>query len=104
VEGSFRRIDANHFSAAVYRDRELASSCRIWKGSRGAFVGGIAYSAGQTGADNSYNESLSVVDDGYGLFLKPLGMAFHNQPDEGYLTREGGAEYFWAMLVEPLQR
>lgn len=65
--------------------------------------GGIAYSASESSYDNSINESLSVDDDGYSLFLKPLGLFIGNRAGKK-LTHEGGAEYFWSKLLEPLQR
>src|SRR5439155_8820014 len=75
IETNFRRIDANHFTAVAYRHGKELRRCRIWLGKRREFVGGIAYSTDLSHGDNSYNESLSVEDDGYTLFLKPLGMA-----------------------------
>lgn len=102
VETRFKRIDSNHFTAAIYSSGNLASSCRIWMGGRQAF-GGIAYSVAERGYDNSINESLSVDDDGYSLFLKPLGL-FMGAGTHKQLTLEGGAEYFWNMFIEPLQR
>jgi hypothetical protein len=43
-------------------------------GGQRSFTGGIAYSANENGDDSSFNESISVNDDGYSLFLRPLGM------------------------------
>lgn len=51
--------------------------------------------------DGSFYEQLSVSNDGYSLFLKPLGKAMRAQ---GPLSLEGGAEYYWEMFIEPLQR
>ncbi len=62
------------------------------------------YSVGNTVSDNSYNESLSIDNDGYILFLKPLGFAFRPQVRDEQMTFEGGAEYLWSMFIEPLQR
>ncbi|TLY34026.1 MAG: toll/interleukin-1 receptor domain-containing protein [Nitrospirae bacterium] len=103
IETNFRRIDANHFTAVAYRHGKELSRCRIWLGNRREFVGGIAYSTDLSHGDNSYNESLSVEDDGYTLFLKPLGMAFRHQGSESKLTFEGAGEYLWEMFIEPLQ-
>jgi hypothetical protein len=64
--------------------------------------GGIAYSAIERSYDNSINESLTVDDDGYSLFLKPHLAVMRDRADE-QLTYEGGAEYFWSKLLEPLQ-
>lgn len=101
IRTRFKRIDSNHFTAAIYASGNLLSSCRIWMGGR-YFSGGIAYSMSERGDDSSFNESLSVDDDGYTLFLKLLGM-FIGNPANQQLTYEGGAEYYWNKLIEPLQ-
>jgi len=67
------------------------------------FSNGITYSVSERGDDSSMNESLSVDDDGYMLFLRPMGM-FIRDPSEQKLTYEGGAESYWKKLIEPLQR
>lgn len=98
----FRRVDSNQFTAAIYINGDLASACRIWTAGRQTF-GGIAYSSSDRGYDNSINESLSVDEDGYSLFLKPMGLFSRSDASEK-LTNEGGAEYYWSKLLEPLQR
>ena len=104
VDTDFRRIDANHFAAVIYVNGIAADHCRIWIGGRDSFPSGIAYSVGDFGGDNSFNESLSVEDDGHSLFLRPLGMAFRMYDREEQMTHEGAAEYFWGMFIESLQR
>ncbi|MCK9418651.1 MAG: toll/interleukin-1 receptor domain-containing protein [Nitrospirae bacterium] len=104
VESDFRRIDANHFVAAVYMNGSETSRCKIWLADRRSFPGGIAYSVGNSPGDSSYNESISVDDDGYILFLKPLGMAFRGRVENEKMGFEGAAEYLWGMFIEPLQR
>jgi hypothetical protein len=103
VETNFRPIDANHFTAQVYRNGKKLTRCKIWLGDRRGFIGGIAYSTDLSHGDNSYNESLSVQNDGYTMFLKPMGIAFRHQPQEAQLTLEGAAEYLWGMFIAPLQ-
>lgn len=101
IETNFRRIDANSFSAIIYVNGAESSRCRIWLGDTGSFPSGIMYSTGSYG--NGYNESLSVEDDGYTMYLKPLGMAYHRHNQKEELTFEGGAEYYWGMFIEYLQ-
>lgn len=108
IETDFRRIDANHFTAKVYRKGKQECGCKIWLGGRRGFVGGIAYRG--SGAphnyvdDNSFNEAINVENDGYSLFLKPLGMANMGRGGEQMLTQEGAAEYLWGLFVGVLQR
>ena len=105
VDTRFKRIDAQHFSAAIYANGASVSECRIWMGGRHSFTGGIAYSSNASGSDNGFNESLSVEDDGHTLFLKPLGMAFMGASEyqDKLLSQQGAAEYYWGMLMQPLQ-
>ncbi len=102
VETRFRRIDANNFSATIYVNGAEASHCKIWLGDKGTFSSGIMYSTSPNG--NSYNESLSVENDGHAMYLKPLGMSFRYQSKEEQLSQEGGAEFYWSMLIQYLQQ
>lgn len=103
LKTSFRSRDANSFEAAVYLDGKQTAKCGIWLGN-GAFLSGIAFSHAWLGNGNSYNESFSVVDDGYSLGLKPLGMAFHFSGERReFMTQEGAAEYYWTMFIQPLR-
>lgn len=105
IKGRFKRIDANHFTATIYKNDKVASQCKIWIGGRGGFINGIAYSSSISTNDSSFNESMSVEEDGYMLFLKPMGMAFFGQRkgENELLSKQGAAEYFWEILIEPLQ-
>lgn len=103
LQTGFRRRDANSFEAVIYQNGKQSSKCGIWLGS-GSFHEGIAYSHAGLGNGNSYNESLSVEDDGHNLGLKPLGMAFRSSGERtGPLTQEGAAEFFWTMFIHPLR-
>jgi hypothetical protein len=46
---------------------------------------------------------MSIRDDGYTLFLEPMGMAQFGQQRDKELTHEGAAEYFWSLFVERLR-
>lgn len=103
VETNFRRVDANHFGAKVYVEGKEKARCRIWFGGGTSFLGGIMYSSSDSG-DNSFNESLSVIDDGYSLFLKPMGLAFHSGNGKEQGTPDEAAEYYWSIFIAPFQR
>jgi hypothetical protein len=104
IEASFRRIDANRFGSTVYRYGKAEARCTIFMGAR-PFVNGIAYSASETGSDNSYNECLHIEADDQMLFLRGMGMShMRSHSDTAKLSQEGAAEFFWGMLIEPLQR
>lgn len=105
VDTRFRRIDANHFSAAIYLNGRKASGCRLWLG--GDFGrNSILYSGSDEGHDNSWNEQVSAVDDGFNLALSSIGglSLGRGREREAALTQEGAAEIFWAELLDRLQR
>ncbi|HBL26657.1 MAG TPA: hypothetical protein DD490_07470 [Acidobacteria bacterium] len=101
VETRFRRIDRDHFDAAIYVHGKKESSCRIWLAK--GHIGDIAYFANDSGMDNSYNEALRTEDDGYAMWLRPLGLQMFNPRRRDLLAPHEAAEYFWSMLIERLQ-
>jgi hypothetical protein len=101
IEARFKRIDANKFTASVYRQGKAISRCKIALG--GMFAGGISFSYNDNPSDNAMNENLSVENDDQNLFFKPLGMAHFGRNDSKNLTFEGAAEYYWELFIEALQ-
>jgi hypothetical protein len=102
IEGSFRRIDANRFSAKVYKNGKSVAQCTIFIGDR--FSSGIAYSSSETLESNSYNELLSVDADDQSMHLRSFGMAIIRSGNENAkLSQEGASELYWSMLIERLQ-
>jgi TIR domain len=99
VEGNFKRIDANRFTGTVYVAGKTTSRCKISHGGRRSFMSGINYSMSDSLDENSFNEQLSVEDDGYTLSLRPLGMMHSKEA----MTVEGAAEYYWEIFIKPLQ-
>lgn len=49
------------------------------------------------------NEQLTVNADDQTLFLSAIGMPMMGNPQDTKLTFEGAAEYYWALLIRPLQ-
>lgn len=103
IEGRFRRVDANRFTAVVYRGGEARARCSVFFGEDHFTSGGIGYSNSESGG--SFNERLSIEDDDQALYLKPLGLSTFGPRDEhSKLTMEGGAEFLWSLFVRPLQQ
>lgn len=103
LKARLKRIDATSFSASIYDNGKRVSECSVWYGGSGFRSRDIAFSHTADLRRNSWNESLSVGDDGYTLHLKPLGMAMMGSRSESVLSQEGAAEYFWSLLIRPLQ-
>lgn len=102
TETRFRKIDGNTFTATIYRDGTKVAACSVRLG--GMPGNGIAYSDGDAAPGGAYNESMSVENDDQKLFLRPLGMAhFGRGQDNETLSEEGAAEYYWSLLINPLQ-
>ena len=104
IEGSFRRVDANRFTASIYRAGQAVSRCTIFIGSS-MLSDGIALAHGETSSSNSLNESLSVVADDQSMFLRSMGRASYSRQgnEEAKLSQEGAAELYWGLLIAPLQ-
>ena len=102
IEGRYRRVDGNAFTAAIYRNGVKAAACSIRL--NGGFGDGITYTDGDKAPTNTFNESVTVKNDDQKLFFDAMGMSHMGNPHErNALTHEGAAEYFWSILIEPLQ-
>ena len=103
IETSFRRVDANRFTAAVYRNGKAEARSTIFMGG-GHFQGrSIAYTDGETNESNAYNEQLTVHSDDQAMFLQPMGIAFRGGERDTNFSFEGAAEYLWTIFIAPLQ-
>ncbi|KOR18869.1 toll/interleukin-1 receptor domain-containing protein [Burkholderia cenocepacia] len=103
-QGRFSRIDGRRFTASIYKDGKSISQCSVAHG--GAFGGNsnreITYSSQIATHTNSFNEALTVTEDSQTLYLKPMMNMARGVADK--LSDTGAAEYFWSMLMEPIQR
>lgn len=104
LQTSFKRIDANTFTAYAFVNGRLSTQCRVFLG--GMQTGGIAYSGQAESMGNGFNECLIVKADDQGLRFESMGMAhIHGRGGRDQaLSQEGAAELYWAMFMEPLQR
>lgn len=105
IEGSYRRVDANRFTASIYREGQAVARCTIFIGNH-IFGEGIAFAHGEANSGNSLNESLSVAADDQSMFLSSMGMTSFSRrsAEEAKLSQEGAAEFYWGMLIAPLQQ
>jgi hypothetical protein len=106
IEGRFRRIDANRFTAVAYREGQAVARCGVRLGHPTGMLSGITYSENDRADNGSYNESLSVKHDDQTLYLKALGMSMllRGGRHEGKLSLKGGAELYCDLFIAPLQR
>jgi hypothetical protein len=102
-EGLFRRIDAGRFIVKIYKHGRDVARATVFLGDGGGLGSGIHYLASESMSNSGMNESLRIEADDQSLFLLPLGMSTFNHDARKPLTQEGAAEYYWAMLIAPLQ-
>ncbi len=102
MQQSFRRIDANHFTAAAYRNGEKV--CRGSASLGGGTMGSesIEYSMTDEPRHGGMNEAVMVRADDEMIYFEALGMqSYGNSKDR--LTFQGAAELFWELFIRPVQ-
>ena len=105
IEGSFRRVGADRFTAAVYRNGKAETRCTIFMSGGHFGSNNIGYAHGETSESNTFNEQLTVHADDQSMFLRSMGMAmFGGRGRDENLSLEGAAELYWGMFIAPLQR
>lgn len=103
IKTRFKRLNETSFTAFIYSNGELVAECSIRYGECSHDSHGITYSHSSDIQSNSYNELLSVTDDGYTMQLKPLGMQMHGDYSKDSLSQQGAAEYYWSLLIKLMQ-
>lgn len=102
LETDFQQHDTNGFECAIYVNGQRMAKCGIWRDVGRMGIGDICYSTSGV-TPNSYNESMSVRDDGVLLGFKALMGSFTGQDRDMLLTEEGMAEHFWCQFLRPLK-
>lgn len=103
IKTRFKRSSGTSFTASIYSNGKRVAACSVWYGSAGRGSAEIYYSSSEDSERSSYNESLSVTDDGFSLQLKALGMPMMGLVRGDGLSQQGAAEYYWSLLIRPLQ-
>jgi hypothetical protein len=104
ITGKFKRINAEHFTAIIYRDGKSVGACGIRLSSGFSKYKQIVYST-DPNSTNGMNAAVGIEDDGHTMFLKASGYShtMRGRGDKEQLTQQGAAELFWSMLISPLQ-
>lgn len=104
VETDFTEIHAHKFIAKIYLMGDIKSQCKIWIGGL-AGSNGIAYSESRISidTDNSFNELISIEDDGYELKLKFSIWTMYQQKDIGLVSQSKAAEILWKRFSSSLE-
>jgi hypothetical protein len=99
IQTTYRRVDANCFTAAVYKDGKKVSECAIRLND--FFGNAISFSNDANPKGNSFNESLNAQADDQSLYFVALG--FSRSSGEKRMSVDAAAEHLWSMLMERLQ-
>lgn len=104
LDADYYRSDADSFTCAVYHNGRKMAQCGIWYDNKHHGMGDICYS--QEGViRNSFNESLSLADNGQTLGFRVLMGSFRSGISrEELLTNEGMSEHLWGMFFEVIKQ
>ncbi len=106
IETDIEKISSTKFIASIHVNGKTRCRCKIWIGGK-RFFGNrnreIGYVSGDfdTQDDSSYNESLSVSDDGYVLYLQALGIFVRG--DEDTLSAMEAAKKLWKNFIREIE-
>lgn len=111
IETEFRELDADRFTAKIFRNGKEASSCSVLREEgRRSGGGGINYQDGTAATRGTIMGSLTVEEDGQALgfdskMFDQLGMfaGSHDGRERGMLSQQGAADLLWERLIKPLQ-
>jgi hypothetical protein len=103
IDTQFKRLNETKFTASVYSNSQRVAQCTIGYGSGIFKLASITFSNSGNANESSFNESLSVEDDGYHLYFRPLGMPMIRKSSKSILSQQEAAEYYWEILIAPLK-
>lgn len=104
VDTDFTEIHATKFIAKIYYRGDVRNQCKIWIGGLSA-SDGIAYSENRFNIDldNSFNEIISVEDDGVNLKLRFTLCITVPRQNKALLSPTEAAEVIWLRFSAPLE-
>jgi hypothetical protein len=103
IQTDFSDVTSQKFICTIYINGKQANQCKIWMG--GLSQNSIAYSEGHimTDSDNSYNEIISLEDDGQSMYLKfSMGAMYGHTADKRHTQLEA-AESLWKRFTSSLR-
>lgn len=103
IAGRFRRLDANRFTATLYREGQKIAGCTVFTGTGHFGADGIAYSGNDNGETNSMNENLAIEVGEGSLSLKATMSGHFGGGRDSLLTPEEGAAQLWNTLTDRLR-
>jgi hypothetical protein len=103
IQTDFTQVNNLEFTARIYLREAVKCQCAIWLGDT-LMPNTIYYNEGtQRSGHSSFNDYLTVEDNGEELRLRISGMAIGVPVDEHLVTKEKAAEYLWRRLTSRLE-
>jgi len=101
AEGRFKSSGECRFDATVYVQGNRLAQCRIWFNQDAHRLPGIGYAVNPSPNDNTYNERLSVSDDGQELALTAEFAPIHGVARP--LSPVEAAEHLWRLFSRDVE-
>jgi hypothetical protein len=105
IDTDFTNVHEFMFLAKIYVHGNTKSQCKIWLGGLTSSTS-ILYSEGSMsiGNNDSYNDYLSIEDDGLNLFFRLSNMWFgFSGKGDDRVDEIGAAEYLWKRFTSHLE-
>lgn len=103
LDQRFQRVDANHFTAAVYQQGQKVCKGSVSIGGGNFGSDSIEYVMDDNPRYGGMNEAVSVKSDDQMLYFQALGMQSYGRREKEKLSAQGAAEIFWDLFIQPLQ-
>lgn len=99
----FQRVDATHFTAAVYQHGQKVCKGSVSIAGENFGSDSIEYVMDDKPRYGGMNEAVSVKSDDQTLYFQALGMQSYGRREKEKLSPQGAAEVFWDLFIQPLQ-
>lgn len=100
LAGTFRQLDANRFTSAIYLEGKKKSGITVWVGGQ-LRSGAISFYHDDSGETRSTNGEFSIEIGNEGLSLVDR-MHHFGSADDKHLSPDKAAEYLWGKFVDKL--
>jgi len=104
IETDFLEVTAVQFACRVYKQGSLVSQCKVWTGQQLGSMG-IYYATDnvEAASNNSFNDWLTLEDDGLRLFFRANGIGgWSGQGEQDVLSAAEVGPYLWRKLTAVL--
>jgi hypothetical protein len=102
IDYRFKRVEADRFTAALYRGGKKICMGSAAIGGSSSGNNSIEYAMTDDPHKHGMNEAVYVQNDDQSMYFESLGMQSYGSKQDK-LSFEGAAELFWDIFIRPLQ-